>query len=103
MIDLTQNEMQVMKLTLNYEDRESQLSDNMCNAGTVDVMQNTGWSKEKVGGVISSLEKKGLIEPDESKRGYAFIIWLTREGVNAYFDNFYKPFGNYINYINAKS
>lgn len=95
---ITDNEAQMLRACLNYEDRESQLDDNYSNGEVKDAHQIMG-SKEAGSGLLGSLRAKDLIldpathgtpkangqEPsawaaDEN------IVWLTEKGVNALFD-----------------
>tara|TARA_R110002020_G_scaffold375900_1_gene587084 strand:- start:123 stop:428 length:306 start_codon:yes stop_codon:yes gene_type:complete len=89
-IKLTENEIKVLNHCLNYDDdREAQLSDNWSDISPSDIMKDFKWSKEKVGGVISSLEKKELAwsEPESNKYGYVpATLWLTDNGVNAIYN-----------------
>ena len=80
---LTPNEIIAMELTLNYNDRESQQGDNYSVAGVKEIRAELGWSGKQVGGLISSLEQKGMAVMDDE--GYD-LLWLTDEGVNAIFD-----------------
>ena len=85
---LTENEFRVMCCCLNYDDRQSQLDDNMSNGGVEEAMQVLGWNAHQVGGLFASLEKKGYAYPDEDgvNGEPADILWLTVAGVNAVFD-----------------
>jgi len=56
---ITKNEWSVLTLALNYDDRESQLSDNFSNCD-MDMMKAMGWSEYKIGGVVSQLQQKEL-------------------------------------------
>ena len=87
-ITLTDNEYRVLKLCLNYDDRESQLSDNYSQGGCAEAMHELKWNAQQVGGLFASLEKKGLAYADEDgvNGQPADILWLTEEGVNAVFD-----------------
>ena len=83
MTSLTQNEITALKICLNYDSREVQLDDNYSNGNADEFAKALGWDKQQVGGLITSLEQKGLAFkcPD----GYD-IVWLTDDGVNAIFD-----------------
>lgn len=83
---LTANEVKGMNATLNYDNRESQLSDNYSNAGMEELMSELQWSKRQVVGLIGSLTKKGLVSYDKEDD----ILWLTEKGVNAIFDEIEK-------------
>lgn len=81
--NLTQNEVRAMSLTLNYDDRESQLSDNFSNAGIEELCEAFDWNKHQVAGLIGSLDKKGMAVYDEEDID---LLWLTEKGVNTIFD-----------------
>jgi hypothetical protein len=91
---LTENEIVAMKQCLNSSSREGQLGDNYSNGGTqefMDALKNTkgeGWNAQQVGGLMSSLEQKGMgFADEEGVNGAAVdIFWLTEKGVNAIFD-----------------
>jgi hypothetical protein len=85
---LTENEFRVMKVCLNYGNRQSQLEDNMSNGGVEEAMQELGWNAQQVGGLFASLEKKGYAYPDEDgvNGEPVDILWLTVAGVNEVFD-----------------
>lgn len=93
-VNITEKEIKVMKLCLNYDNRYDQLDDNFSNVGPKNIMDILSWSKEQVGGVISSLEKKELVysEPEEQspisyQGSLPATLWLTEKGINVYFDN----------------
>ena len=82
-MELTENEIKALKLCLNYEDRESQLSDNYSNGGPEEFAAAIfNGNLHAAGGLISSLEKKGLGVMDTEDD----IFWLTEKGVNTIFD-----------------
>ncbi len=88
-MELTDNEITALKACLNYSDRESQLGDNMSVGGTAEFMDELGWNAQQVGGLISSLEKKGVAyrEVDDEVNGVPVdTVWLTELGVNVIFD-----------------
>lgn len=89
-MNLTENEVLALKACLNYDDRESQLSDNMSNAGAAEFMELLGWDAQQVGGLMSSLIEKGLADVADDLIAYgepgADLLWLTEAGVNAIFD-----------------
>jgi hypothetical protein len=84
-MNLTEMQAKAMSLTLNYDTREEQHSDNFSNAGVEEMVEAFGWSEQQAGGVISSIVQAGLgyIDSDEVD-----LLWLTDEGVNAIFDHF---------------
>ena len=83
MNELTSNEIIALKLCLNYDDRTSQLNDNFSNGGADEFCDALGWNKKQAGGLMSSLEQKGMGFADSD--GYD-IFHLTEKGVNAIFD-----------------
>lgn len=100
---LTEKEVAALRLCLNYSERESQLSDNFSNGGPVEFANALfDGNLRAAGGLISSLEKKGLgwlddrtgdmeCSYDRNMRPRKplvseHIFWLTDEGVNAVFD-----------------
>lgn len=82
-MNLTENEAQALALTLNYESRESQHSDNFSNAGVEELCKHFGWNAHQVGGLISSLSQKGLAYHDHED---VDLLWLSPQGVDAIFD-----------------
>ena len=93
-VNITEKEIKVMKLCLNYDNRYDQLDDNFSDVGPKNIMDILSWSKEQVGGVISSLEKKELVysEPEQQspipyQTPLPSTLWLTEKGINVYFDN----------------
>lgn len=81
---MTDNEIEVIEMSLNYADREGQLSDNYSNfdADTFARVMNT--SRQAIGGIVSSLIQKGYMYDDGD--GPHSMIWITDDGVNAIFD-----------------
>lgn len=98
-ITITENERAMLSLCLNYDSRETQLSDNYSN-GIVRHAHELMGSKEAGAGLIGSLVKKGLVldpaehgtDPNDAFMGYKpwppeeNIVWLTDVGVNVIFD-----------------
>lgn len=84
MTKLTEMEMAVIALVLNYDNREDQRSDNFSNADVAEVMKQTGWSRHQVAGVLSSLSEKRVAQviPEDGN-----LIWLSENGIDVYFDN----------------
>jgi hypothetical protein len=81
-VSLTVLEIEILTACLNYDNIESQLSDNHSQCHLKDAQVICG-GKHQASGVIGSLCKKGLIyDPmqDESK-----MIFMTRDGVRAIF------------------
>lgn len=86
-IDITENEGRALVACLNYNDIEDQLDDNYSNGGPDEFAELLGWNKKQVGGLISSLEKKGLgfEEPVENGLEEYSIFWLSELGVRVAF------------------
>ena len=90
-INLTTNEIAALKLCLNSNTREGQLDDNFSNGGSEEFATLFEGSKKSrlqaAGGLISSLEKKGLGDQDSDNNGNpGDIFWLSEFGVNTIFD-----------------
>lgn len=83
MTDLTKNEIAILELSLNYMDREGQLSDNYSNFDVEAAKSELNFNAQQVGGVISSLVSKGLMWVDDEDSD---MVWHTENGVNAIFD-----------------
>jgi len=83
MTSLTNNEIKALKMCLNYEDRESQKDDNMSNAGIEEFATLFNGNRNAAGGLVSSLEKKGLGFIDDEEWD---IFWLSEDGINTIFD-----------------
>lgn len=82
---LTLMEAQLLELALNYNERETQLSDNYTNASVQDAHYIAG-GKHEGAGLIGSLVKKGfVVEPDPRDEDDG--LWLTEAGVHAIFDH----------------
>jgi len=89
-INITEKESKLMELCFNGEPSRHQHGDNFSEVGPFDIMEILCWTKEQVGGVISSLEKKKLVwsEPESNKYGYVpATVHLTEEGIDAYCDH----------------
>ena len=82
---LTANEITALKVCLNYDNREDQLSDNFSNGGHTEFKQALGWNNKQVSALIGSLEGKGLGDGDDND-GNGHIFWLSDLGVNTIFD-----------------
>lgn len=82
---LTQNEITALKICLNYDNREDQLSDNYSNGGAPEFKKALGWNDKQVAALISSLEQKGMGYGDENN-GNGHIFWLSEDGVETIFD-----------------
>lgn len=94
---LTQNEIAAMKLCINYtDDREVQRGDNHSDATPHTIAKEFGWNMQQVGGLLSSLEQKGMVWVDD-RSGEAdpvvrnnpkfHVVYLTDEiGIDAIFD-----------------
>ena len=84
-INLTPNEIVALKLCLNYDNRQDQLSDNFSNGGHAEFKDALGWNNKQVSALIGSLEAKGLGYGDDND-GNGHIFWLSEAGINAIFD-----------------
>lgn len=84
-VSLTENEINAMECCLNYDSRESQLTDNYSNGGHDEFKGALGWNDKQVAALIGSLESKGMGWGDDNE-GNGHIFWLSEEGVNAIFD-----------------
>jgi hypothetical protein len=83
-ISLTNLEIDILFACLNYDNIQSQLSDNYSNCDLKDAHKICG-GKHQAAGVIGSLCKKGLIyDPMQEENK---IIFMTEEGVRAIFAN----------------
>jgi len=79
----TENEIKFLKETINYQNRESQKSDNYCNSG-LDTATNIFKGNVQAGkGLISSLVKKGIGHLDDE--GYD-IFWLNDCAIDTVYD-----------------
>ena len=83
-ISLTNLEIDILFACLNYNNIESQLSDNHSQCHLKDAYVICG-GKHQAAGVISSLCKKGLIYNPMQDEGK--MIFMTEEGVRAIFAN----------------
>ncbi len=80
---LTKNEVEALKICLNYETREAQLEDNYSNGGAQEfAVELFDGNMKAAGGLITSLQEKGMGVMDEEDD----IFWLSEEGVNTIFD-----------------
>jgi hypothetical protein len=84
-VSLTENELTFLKMCLNYSDIENQLSDNYSNGGIDEAMElfegTKQYRRQAAGGLISSLQKKGMGYLDCEYDQFA----LTEAGVYAAF------------------
>ncbi|MFA5510805.1 MAG: DUF3489 domain-containing protein [Candidatus Kapaibacterium sp.] len=87
-VNVTDAEFIALQTCLNYDNRESQLSDNYSNGGHDAFKKALGWNDQAVAALIGSLESKGLAYSDnEGVNGNKFnTVWLTEKGVNVVFD-----------------
>ena len=89
--NLTSNERAFLELCLNYDNVESQLSDNYSNGGLMEATQLMGGNKHAGAGLLSSLSKKGLGYTDDGSNwavdpsDYHHTFWLSELGVRAIF------------------
>lgn len=91
MKSITDNEAKVLEVCLNYCTREGQLQDNCSAAGFKDFMKILGWNEKQVGGIVTSLQSKGMgyLETDEEcfQSGHFYKIFhLSEKGINTIFD-----------------
>tara|TARA_R100001510_G_C7547756_1_gene132743 strand:+ start:363 stop:680 length:318 start_codon:yes stop_codon:yes gene_type:complete len=97
MTTLTQNEITVMKMCINYtESRETQRDDNHSDATPADIGIALGWNKQQVGGVLASLILKGMVfvddrstegDPHVRNNPDFHVVYLTDQlGVDTIFD-----------------
>ncbi|APL99068.1 hypothetical protein LK3_37 [Bordetella phage LK3] len=87
-VNVTDAEFIALQTCLNYDNRESQLSDNFSNGDHAAFKKALGWNDQAVAALIGSLESKGLVYSDnEGVNGNKFnTVWLTEKGVNVVFD-----------------
>lgn len=85
---ITINEALCLIACLNYPSRDAQLDDNMSVAGARDFMKVLNWNAQQIGGLIASLEKKGLGQMDtEGINGEPLdLFWLSDRGINTIFN-----------------
>jgi len=88
---LTANERAFLALCLNYDNIDSQLSDNYSNGGLLEATQLMSGNKHAGAGLLSSLTKKGLGYPDDgtdwavNPSEYHHTFWLSELGVRVAF------------------
>lgn len=87
-VSVTDAEFIALQTCLNYDTRESQLSDNFSNGSHAAFKKALGWNDQAVAALIGSLESKGLVYSDnDGVNGDKFnTVWLTEKGVNVVFD-----------------
>ena len=89
---LTTNERAFLELCLNYDNVESQLSDNYSNGGMTEATKIMGGNKHAGAGLLSSLTQKKLGYADDgsdwgqSKDTYCHTFWLSELGVRVAFE-----------------
>ena len=77
-MSLTERERKVLDLIVNYEDAESQVSDNYSNANIADLRAEFG--KHETAGLLGSLEKKGFVwVEDELDAQDRFFDWSSNK------------------------
>lgn len=81
-IKLTNNEVKGIKTCLNYKTRQQNLDDNASAICESQICRELNWKKRQVSGLISSLQKKGLLQIQE----YDNVFYINEDGINAYFD-----------------
>lgn len=82
---LTDNEIKVLESCLNYDNRDCQLEDNPSNTDASDIAALLGWTRQQAGGLMSSLEKKGMIWIEDADY-WKGLVYLTDKGINTIFD-----------------
>ena len=88
---LTSNERAFLELCLNYDNIESQLSDNYSNGGLVEAPKLMRNNKHAGAGLLSSLTQKGLGYTDDGSdwgvktSDYYHTFWLSELGVRVAF------------------
>lgn len=95
MTDLTQKEKEVLAAFLNEgcavngaTTAEGILEDNMTWMNADDLKDELGWSKQSIGGVMASLEAKGMIvNSQESERDGRLFDWsASDEAISKFFE-----------------
>ena len=95
MTDLTEKETAMIvafiregKECTNAQSAEDMLYDNMSWMSATDLCAELGWNKQEVGGVMSALSEKGLIQDSgESAREVQDTDWYaTHKAIEKYFD-----------------
>lgn len=89
---LTSKERQVLEvfaLGLEYENAQDNINDNMSYTNADDIQKELNWSKQSVGGVMSSLDQKGMIvDTMDSAREAICNDWvLTPDGIEEFYAN----------------
>lgn len=84
-VSITLNELIALASCLNYDNRESQHSDNYSNGGHDEFKAVLSWDDKQVAALIGSMEQKGLGSGDDND-GNGHIFWLTDFGVDVIFD-----------------
>ena len=84
-INLTTNEIEILKACLTYDNRRLQLQDNPSDMGAEDIAEHLGWTMNQAGGVMSSLQKKDMLFIDKWNYDEP-LVFLTRAGIDAIFD-----------------
>lgn len=111
-LKLTNNELILMRLSLNYLDRETQLCDNYSNLGHSDALKALKMTRRQFTGVLKHLSTKGLMwmethQDVKDRDGCNYpedaIIWMTEDGVNICFDNIVKVDMDTLNRLVAEN
>jgi len=88
---LTENEKTFLQLCLNYDNIESQLSDNYSNGGMLEAASLFNNNKHAGAGLLSSLTQKNLGWSDDGSNWgmqrdeYSHVFWLSELGVKVAF------------------
>lgn len=89
--NLTLNERKFLQLCLNYDNIDSQLSDNYSNGGMTEAVSLFNGNKHAGAGLLSSLTQKKLGYADDgsdwgqTKDTYYHTFWLSELGVRVAF------------------
>ena len=82
MSNLTANEITVLRITINYDNRKSQKSDNFSNFDVETAMEELNMNAKQIGGVLSSLIQKGFLDYDDESD----MHWLNDNKIDETFD-----------------
>lgn len=97
---LTKNEKDFLQMCLNYDNIESQLSDNYSNAGMLEAASLFNNNKHAGAGLLSSLSQKKLGWGDDGSswgmpaNEYNHVFWLSELGVRVAFKTKETPLTN---------
>ena len=89
---LSLSEIKLIEASLNYGDRDSQLSDNYSNLCISEASRILGVTMSRAVTTLSNSKLFSVDDKDEVVRGRCqsyprdAVVWLSRDAVNAYFD-----------------